>query len=234
MARIPALILSALLLLAVLAAPAAAHVTINPREAAPGGFGKFDIRVPNERDETGTVKLILQFPEEQPFANIRVQPVPGFTVVVERADLTTPIQTEDGEMTDYVSTITWEGGPINPGEFQEFPISMGPLPEDADQIVIKAIQTYSDGEEVAWIEESEEGGAEPEHPAPVLQLVDPEAASEPAPDEATVDPAPEPAVTVTEQALATESSSSGLGVAALVIALIALVLSGVGFARGRA
>ena len=33
-----------------------------------------------------------------------------------------------------------------------------------------AIQTYSSGEEVSWIEATPASGAEPEHPAPVLEL----------------------------------------------------------------
>ena len=33
-----------------------------------------------------------------------------------------------------------------------------------------AVQVYSDGSETAWIEPSVEGQAEPEHPAPVLDL----------------------------------------------------------------
>ena len=35
-------------------------------------------------------------------------------------------------------------------------------------MVFKALQTYSDGNVVRWIEEPVDGGEEPEHPAPVL------------------------------------------------------------------
>jgi Domain of unkown function (DUF1775) len=34
----------------------------------------------------------------------------------------------------------------------------------------KALQTYSDGDVVQWIEPTVKGGAEPEHPPPVLKL----------------------------------------------------------------
>ncbi|CAM5605017.1 membrane protein [Streptomyces badius] len=44
------------------------------------------------------------------------------------------------------------------------------LPEDADQLVFKAIQTYDNKEVVRWIEEPTEGGEEPDSPAPVLKL----------------------------------------------------------------
>ena len=75
-------------------------------------------------------------------------------------------------MTTYVSQIEWRadaGGGIGPGEFGEFSISGGPLP-DADSMVLPAVQTYSDGTESAWIEPTVEGQEEPENPAPVLTL----------------------------------------------------------------
>ena len=50
-------------------------------------------------------------------------------------------------------------------------MSFGPLPDDTDELVFKALQTYSSGEVVSWIDETPEGGAEPEHPAPVVHLV---------------------------------------------------------------
>ena len=46
----------------------------------------------------------------------------------------------------------------------------GPLPKNVNQLVFKASQTYSDGDVVQWIEPTVKGGAEPEHPAPVLKL----------------------------------------------------------------
>jgi methionine-rich copper-binding protein CopC len=49
---------------------------------------------------------------------------------------------------------------------------VGPLPEDVDQILFPSIQTYASGEVVRWIDEPLESGEEPEHPAPLLTLVD--------------------------------------------------------------
>jgi uncharacterized protein YcnI len=40
-----------------LAGPAAAHVTVNPNTAAPGGFAKVTFRVPNESDTADTTKI---------------------------------------------------------------------------------------------------------------------------------------------------------------------------------
>lgn len=152
----------AVLLVAVVGAtavPAAAHVTVNPDEATKGGYAKLAFRVPNERDAAATVQVEVAFPTEHPLRSVSIRPKPGWTYAVERS----------GEA---VSRITWTGGVIRPGEFEEFEVSGGPLPEGAERLVFRALQTYDNGEVVRWIDEPEEGGPEPEHPAPVLRLVD--------------------------------------------------------------
>ncbi len=53
------------------------------------------------------------------------------------------------EVTEVVSTITWSGGTIKPGEFTEFPVSLGPLPEDVESLSFPSVQTYEGGEVVA-------------------------------------------------------------------------------------
>ncbi|MGH9041576.1 MAG: YcnI family protein [Acidimicrobiia bacterium] len=226
--------------LGVVAVPAGAHVTVNPREATKGGYAKLAFRVPNERPE-GTTKLEVNFPVEHPLSSVSVRPVAGWTYKVERQKLATPIGSEEpGEeaVTDYVSKITWEGGTIAPGEFQEFEVSGGPLPDDADQMVFKAVQTYASGEVVRWIEEAGDSGEEPEFPAPILTLVageDDHHATEPADAEdeaATTDDA----ATEEEQAGTTSngdggSSNNGLAVFALVVAGVALVIAGGGLLR---
>jgi uncharacterized protein len=147
------------------ATSAFAHVTVNPREATQGGYAKLAFRVPNERDNANTTKLEVNFPADHPFASASVRPQPGWTYNVEKTKLATPIKSDDGDITEAVTKITWTGGAIKPGEFNEFEVSLGPLPDDADSVTFKALQTYSDGEVVRWIEEPSG-----DHPAPVLKL----------------------------------------------------------------
>ena len=144
------------------AAPAAgAHVTIQPPEATQGGYMAFDVRVPNERDDAGTSEVQFNLPEDVPIRSVRVEPVPGWDYEIEMRTLDEPIEAGEGEpVTEVVSSITWSGGLINPGEFQDFPISMGPLPEDVDEMLFPSIQTYDSGEVVRWIEIPEEGAEE--------------------------------------------------------------------------
>ena len=152
------------------ATAAAAHVTVNPRSAEQGSYAKLTFRVPNERDDAGTTKVRVDLPLDHPVASVSVRPLPGWKVEVEKKKLSTPVKTGDGELTEAVATITWSGGRIDPGQFQEFDVSMGPLPTDTDTLAFKAVQIYSGGQVVRWDQAPLPGGKEPEHPAPTLHL----------------------------------------------------------------
>ncbi len=148
--------------------PVAAHVTVNPREAEQGGFAKLTFRAPTER-AVPTTKIEVKFPETQPLAFVNVQPVTGWTYAVKKRTLAEPIDVFGEKVSEVVDTVTWSGGKILAGEFQEFSVSVGPLPTAASMTFL-ANQTYEDGEIVRWIEPTPSDGEEPEHPAPVLTL----------------------------------------------------------------
>jgi len=155
---------------------ASAHVTAStPSPATKGGYTKVTIRVPNERPDAGTVKLQLTLPPEYPLASVSSKPVPGWKVEVVKAKLPKPITSHGKEVTEAPSTVTWTADPgvqIEPGQFNEFDLSVGPLPEDTDRLLLPTTQTYSSGEVVAWdAPPAAEGAAEPAKPAPVLNLV---------------------------------------------------------------
>ncbi|GAA1928592.1 YcnI family protein [Streptomyces sodiiphilus] len=154
-----------------LAGPAAAHVTVDPSEAGRGGYSTVNFKVPNERDDASTVRLEVHLDPGHPVASVMPQPVPGWEVEVEVTELDEPLEVHGRQITEAPSRIVWSGGEIRPGMFQQFPVSMGRLPEDADRLVFKAIQTYDSDEVVRWIEEPAEDGSHPDHPAAVLELV---------------------------------------------------------------
>ncbi|MFV0128964.1 YcnI family protein [Streptomyces sp. HMX112] len=156
-----------------LSGTAFAHVSVQPQgQAAKGGYATVNFKVPNERDNASTVKLEVSLPAEHPLASVMPQPVPGWKVEVTKTKLAKPLEVHGKKITEAPSKITWTaaGSKIGTGEFQQFPVSMGRLPEDADRLVFKALQTYDNKEVVRWIEEPEEGSPEPETPAPVLKL----------------------------------------------------------------
>jgi uncharacterized protein YcnI len=210
----------------VAAAPAAsAHVTVQPGTAVQGGYMKIDVRVPNERDDSGTTSVEFNLPEDVPIRSVRVEAVPGWEYEIENRTLDEPIEAGEGDpVTEVVSKITWSGGVIQPGEFQDFPVSLGPLPEDVESLAFPSIQTYENGEVVRWIEVAEEEGAELERPAPILTLTPPEeeaGAAEPAADEAAAAPAED------------SDSSNALAVVALIVGVLGLAVGGLALAKGR-
>ncbi|WP_405636075.1 YcnI family protein [Streptomyces sp. NBC_01178] len=155
------------------AGPAAAHVSVQPvGEAAKGGYATLNFKVPNERDQASTVKVEVNFPADHPLSSVTPQAVPGWKITIDKSKLDKPLDVHGKKITEAVSKVTWtaDDGEIAPGYFQQFPVSVGALPEDADQLVFKAIQTYDNKEVVRWIEEPEAGGDEPDSPAPVLKL----------------------------------------------------------------
>jgi uncharacterized protein YcnI len=215
---------------ALLATPAFAHVTVNPSEAAQGGYSRLTFRVPDESDTASTTKVAVAFPTDHPIASVRTKPVPGWTATVVKAAPATPLSNHDGSpITEVVSEIVWTattpGTAVQPGEFQEFDVSVGPLPE-ADSVTFKAVQTYSDGTVVRWIDEPAADGAEVEHPAPVLTLTPAEGEDHHA-AATTGDDADESS----EAAESTEDDDSN---AALIVAVAALIVAVAGVALGLA
>lgn len=155
------------------AGPAFAHVTVQPGEAEKGGYSTIAFKVPNERDDASTVKLEVTMPADHPLASVMPKPVPGWDVEVTTSELDKPVEMHGKKIDEAVTKVTWTGGKVEPGTFQEFPLSVGQLPEDADQLVFKALQTYDNKEVVRWIEPPAKDGGEPEDPAPVLRLTEP-------------------------------------------------------------
>ena len=66
---------------------------------------------------------------------------------------------------------------IGAHQFGEFTIDADSLPDSGTQVVFKAIQTYSNGDIVRWIEPVPATGDVPEHPTPILQLTSPNGAA---------------------------------------------------------
>ena len=211
-----------------MAGTASAHVSI-PEPGEKGGFSIVTFSVPNERDDTGTVTFEVQLPPDSPLGSVRPQPKPGWTVSTTTRTLDEPIELFGEEVTEVVDTVTWTGGVIGPGQFDTFSLSVGQLPDDVDALEFPAIQTYSDGEEVAWIEVTPEGREEPEHPAPVLALVD---AGGSGGDDAGSSDDDEQAADAASTS-DSDDGTDGVAVAALVVAIIAALLGGAALLRGN-
>ncbi len=200
-----------------LAGPALAHITVTPDSAPAGSAAVLTFHVPNEEAKASTVKVDVQIPTADPIAQLLVKPVPGWSISVKTITLAKPVTTDDGTFNSAVSEVIWSGGQIQPGQFQDFTISADPLPENVSKLVFKAIQTYSNGDIVRWIDLQQPGQPEPDHPAPAITLT-------------TANQAPAGAVSTATASGGSSTASGGsstdnmarvLGVAGLVVGLLA-------------
>jgi uncharacterized protein len=219
---------------AALAVPAVAqaHVTLQPSSAAAGSFAVLDVRVPTERDNASTTKIDVQFPDG--FASARYEPKPGWRVRIVKGRLATPIQTDDGPITEGVRRMIWtrtsRSGGIKPNQFVDFPISVQIPGKAGDKLTFKALQTYSNGEVVRWI-----GAPDSDEPAPQVTVVAAQtsgaaaSASHGSGAGATGAGDSGPA----QPAAASSDDSDGLSIAALVAGALGLLFGGGALAASR-
>ncbi|GAB1328761.1 YcnI family copper-binding membrane protein [Streptomyces sennicomposti] len=209
--------------------PAFAHVTVQPEgAAAKGGYAVVDFKVPNERDNASTTKLEVNFPADHPLASVMPQPIDGWKIEVTKSALAKPLEMHGKKITEAVTKVTWTaaGDGIGPGYFQKFPLSLGALPEDTDQLVFKALQTYSDKEVVRWIEVQQKGQEEPDNPAPTLQLTAAADGHDAAAPDAAASADAKPA------AQSTATTESGTDTTARVLGVVGIVVGAAGVAYG--
>jgi uncharacterized protein YcnI len=203
-----AVLIAALVALAT-AAPASAHVTVQPREAPAGGFVVESLRVPTEESDASTTRVAVQFPPG--FAEVRFQPVPGWKVNVKQTKLAQPITTDEGDkITEQVSQVTWSGGKIAPGEFQDFPVSVQMPDKAGSTLTFKAVQTYDNGKVVRWI-----GPPDAQEPAPQVKLTAAEGET-----------AATPAASASTSSSGGDEESDTLSIIALIVGALGLLAGG--------
>lgn len=135
------------------AGPAVAHVQVNADPSEAGATNvTLTFHVPNEEPSARTTGLQVFLPSDHPLTGVTAAPQSGWTPQIS------------------ASEITWSGGSISGIDEMQFRVAVAQLPKDVDSLTFKAIQTYSNGHVVSWIETSAPGAAGSEHPAPVLEL----------------------------------------------------------------
>ncbi|MFD4871854.1 YcnI family protein [Streptomyces sp. NPDC058420] len=217
---------------------ASAHVTVHPESYAKGATdGVLTFRVPNEEDKASTTKVQVYLPTDHPVLGVLVTPQNGWTAKVTTSKLKTPVKTDDGTITDAVSQITWTGGKIGAGQYEDFNVAFGQLPDDTDQLAFKTLQTYSDGDVVRWIEEAAAGDDEPENPAPVLKLTAKESEDGDATPAASASAAgstkSDSDASSSSSASDSDSTARGLGIAGLIVGVLGLAAGAFAIVRSR-
>lgn len=162
MKRSSACALGACAALLAFAPPASAHVTVQPNEAIVGSFSRFVVRVPTERD-VPTIKIKVDLP---PLAFVSFEPEEGWKRTIEMVKLDEPIEAFGQKITETVGSVTWSGGSIGAGEFDEFGFSAR-MPDAEETLEFEATQTYKGGEVVKWA-----GAPDSEEPSALVKTYD--------------------------------------------------------------
>ena len=204
---------------------ASAHVTVGPNQAAPGSYATLTFKVPTESATAGTVKLEVDLPTDRPLGSVSYQPIAGWSTQVVNEKLSQPIKTDDGTVTEAPVKVIWtaaSGVQVAPGQFQQFVISAGAMP-DTGNIVLPTHQYYSDGTVVNWDEKTPASGAEPEHPAPTVYINDAPPAAGGSSSVLATSGATSPTTAAASPGAA--AVAIGLGIGGLALGAIALVVA---------
>jgi uncharacterized protein YcnI len=140
--------LFAVLGLLALALPAQAKVTIVPGAGKAGETATFAFRVANQSTVPST-RVELVFPQDKPITFAEVDPVRGWNATINPRSLPAPIQVGDKTVNQVVGSIVLDGGSVGPGQFEQFLITLGPLPADGP-LSFDVTQGYSDGRVERW------------------------------------------------------------------------------------
>jgi len=174
MNRIPPAAMTPAVALALIAAPAAAHVTVADATAAPGAYHAAFFQLSHGCDGSPTVALRIEIPAEVSIA--RPQPKPGWSLAVETAPLDQPREVEGVAVHDRVAAVTWRGR-LEADQFDRFGIMLR-LPDRTGPVYLPAVQTCENGEN-RWVDIPAAGAAwgSVPHPAPVIEIGAPAAAA---------------------------------------------------------
>lgn len=152
-----------------LAAPAAAHVTLETGEAHAGGYYKAVFRVPHGCDGAATTRVSIRIPEG--VISVKPQPKPGWTETTRIAKYARAYENHGKTLTEGVVEVTWEGGPLADDRFDEFAFQ-AKLPDDPEimKLFFPVAQSCTQGA-IAWDQLPVPGAGHLSRPAPGLMLL---------------------------------------------------------------
>jgi uncharacterized protein YcnI len=157
-----------------IAAPAAAHVTLEVSEAPAEGFYKAVLRVPHGCEGAATTAVRVQIPEG--FINTKPMPKAGWEVVLTEGDYAQTYDYYGTELTSGVKEIAWTGGNLPDNFYDEFVFRTKIAGiEPGTQVPILVVQECGPDMAERWIE-IPAPGEDPdsyEYPAPMLTITEP-------------------------------------------------------------
>ncbi|WP_082499411.1 MULTISPECIES: YcnI family copper-binding membrane protein [unclassified Rathayibacter] len=232
--------LSAGIALAV-AAPlsASAHISITPNATDPGASENFTFKAVNESETAMTTAVTVSLPTDTPIVSVRYLPTPGWSTSVVESTLPEPVTVGGNEIIEAPTSIVFTadaGSEIQPGQFMQWTVSLGPIPETGS-LLFPAVQSYSDGTSVDWVSTAEEVEADTSlKSAPVLYVQDEPAEDDHGGSSTTADSTDSVDATASASGMGAESGLAlGLSIAALLLGVVGAAFGAIAlFGRKRA
>jgi uncharacterized protein YcnI len=152
------------------ALPAAAHVTLEQRQAPADSYYKASLRVSHGCKGSPTVRTRVRLPEG--VTGVRAQPKAGWKVEITRIKLAQPLDDgHGGKITETVGEVAWSGGALSDEHFDEFALIMRLPDRPGTTLYFPVVQECREGVH-RWIEIPAAGKTSRDYkePAPALQL----------------------------------------------------------------
>ena len=226
--------LAALAAVALVAAPAGAHVSGTPSETAAGSFTVLTMSVPHGCDGSPTTRVEIQVPESVLSVTPTRNPYYDLEANIEQLD--EPVTDAHGnEVTERTASIVYTSNdPLPEGQRDTFELTFQVPDAAGETLAFPTVQTCEKGE-TGWVEVPSEGQdpEELEHPAPSFEVTEASAEDGHGAEESSEEAASaeETASEDTQEASAEDSGMLGWG--GLVLGALGLLAGGTALARSR-
>lgn len=230
-------LVGALLLTAVTAGPAHAHVGTSSDEAPAGGSLDLGLTIGHGCDGSPTRQILVQIPEGVNSASAYFKP--GWTVDVQTEELDPPIEGAHGdtidERTDTITFTATAGNELPNNLRDTFTVRFTAPDEAGERLFFKTVQRCIVGEN-AWIEEFDGEGEEPDSPAPAVLVVASDGGDDHGDGDGVEGDSEDGEASEDAAAPASDDDSDsamGIAIAGLVAGILGLATGGIAFVRSR-
>ncbi len=158
------------LLAALFAQAASAHITLDQAKAVAGSYHKLTFKVGHGCDGSATTSLKVILPEN--VSGAKPMPKVGWKIDTVIENLSTPYTSHGKTISRDVREVSWTGGPLPDAYYDEFSMQVK-LPETAGKLAFKVMQLCEKGR-LDWVEFPVDGQSAKglKTPAPVLEVLE--------------------------------------------------------------
>lgn len=168
---------TALLLTALFASAAHAHITLDQAAAPAGSSYRAAFKVGHGCDGAATTAITVTLPDG--LRGAKPMPKPGWTLTTTRRPLKTPYESHGKAITDELAEVRWTANtPADalPDAFYDEFVVRASLPTEPGELFFAVRQTCTEGE---WHWAEKPSAANPKPRAPAVKLLVQPAASQP-------------------------------------------------------